>query len=115
MVLKDIKLYIKDLKEHYKQRVANLNEAPKLAIVQVGNNEASNRYVKNKVKDCEEVGVIADVYAYPEDITECELNDELVHMHEFYDGVIVQLPLPQHIRLEIVTAAIPINKKYAYY
>ena len=110
MVLKDIKPYTKDLKEHYKQRVANLNEAPKLAIVQVGNNEASNRYVKNKVKDCEEVGIIVDVYAYPENTTEWELDDELAHMHEFYDGVIVQLPLPQHIRPEIATAAIPADK-----
>ena len=110
MVLSEIKPYVRDLKEHYKKRVADLGEAPKLAIVQVGNNEASNRYVKNKVKDCEEVGVIADVYAYPEDITEWELDDELAHMHEFYDGVIVQLPLPQHIRPEIATAAIPADK-----
>ena len=110
MVLKDIKPYVKNLKEQYKQRVINLGETPKLAIVQVGENEASNRYVKNKVKDCNEVGIIADVYAYPENMTEFELDDELSHMHEYYDGVIVQLPLPQHIRSSIATAAIPADK-----
>ena len=110
MVLKDIKPYVKELKEQYKERVAILGDAPKLAIVQVGENEASNRYVKNKVKDCEEVGIVADVYAFPENTTEWELDDELAHMHEFYDGVIVQLPLPQHIRPEIATAAIPADK-----
>ena len=110
MVLKDIKPYVKKLKEQYKERVAILGDAPKLAIVQVGENEASNRYVKNKVKDCEEVGIVANVYAFPEDITEWELDDELAHMHEFYDGVIVQLPLPQHIRPSIATAAIPADK-----
>ena len=110
MVLKDIKPYVKELKEQYKERVVILGDAPKLAIVQVGENEASNRYVKNKVKDCEEVGIIADVYAYPENMTEWELDDELAHMHEFYDGVIVQLPLPQHIRPHIATAAIPADK-----
>ena len=110
MILKDIKPYVKELKESYKERVAAIGEAPKLAIVQVGENEASNRYVKNKVKDCNEVGIVADVYAYPENMTEWELDDELSHMHEYYDGVIVQLPLPQHIRPQIATAAIPADK-----
>jgi methylenetetrahydrofolate dehydrogenase (NADP+)/methenyltetrahydrofolate cyclohydrolase len=110
MVLKDIKPYVKELKEQYKERIAKLGEAPKLAIVQVGNNEASNRYVKNKVKDCEEVGIIADVIRYPENTTEFELDDQLDHMHEYYDGIIVQLPLPQHIRPHIATAAIPADK-----
>ena len=110
MVLKEIKPYVKDLKEQLKERVTKLEEAPKLAIVQVGNNEASNRYVKNKVKDCEEVGVVANVYVFPENIAEWELKEELAHMHEFYDGIIVQLPLPQHIRPETATAAIPADK-----
>lgn len=110
MILGNIKDYTKELKESFKERIAALGEAPKLAIIQVGNVEASNRYVKNKVKDCQEVGIIADVYAYPEDMTEFELDDELSHMHEFYDGVIVQLPLPQHIRPSIATAAIPADK-----
>ena len=35
---------------------------PKLAIIQVGNNETSSRYVRNKVKDCEEVGIYAKVF-----------------------------------------------------
>ena len=39
------------------------------AIIQVGNNEASNRYVRNKVKDCEEIGIIAHVYKFDEDIS----------------------------------------------
>lgn len=110
MILKDIKSYVKELKESYKIRIAALGEAPKLAIVQVGNVEASNRYIKNKVRDCEEVGIQAHVYAYPDNITEWELDDELIHLEEFYDGVIVQLPLPSHIRSSIATAAIPAHK-----
>lgn len=111
MILKDIKPYVQELKQQYKKEVEAFGDnPPKLAIVQIGNNEASNRYVNNKVKDCKEVGIIADVYAYPEDITEFELNNELYDMQEFYDGVIVQLPLPQHIRSSITTAAIPPSK-----
>lgn len=110
MVLMDIKEYVKKYKEDMKVRVAALDQAPKLAIVQVGNVEASNRYIRNKVKDCQEVGIIADVYQFPEDMTEFELDDELTHMQEFYDGVIVQLPLPPHIRQEVAIAAIQSDK-----
>ena len=105
-ILKDPKLYVAQKKEELKNRIKKLKNFPKLAIIQVGENEASNRYVRNKVKDCEEVGIAADVYAYPENTTEFELDDELTHLQEYYDGVIVQLPLPQHIRPSIATAAI---------
>ena len=106
MVLGNIKEYTKALKEQFKDRIAAIGDAPKLAIIQVGNVEASNRYIKNKVKDCEEVGIIADVYRYPEDITEHELCENIKLDQEHYDGVIVQLPLPPHIREKVVVAAI---------
>lgn len=110
MILKNIKEYIAFLKEKFKYRISQLSTAPKLAIIQVGNVEASNRYIRNKVKDCEEVGITADIYAYPENITEWELDNELEHLQEFYDGVIVQLPLPPHIRTKVATAAIDPSK-----
>ena len=97
-ILKDPKQYVALKKEKLKERIRKLQNFPKLAIVQVGENEASNRYVRNKVKDCEEVGIVADVYSYPENTTEFELDDELTHLQEYYDEIIVQLPLPQHIR-----------------
>ena len=110
MVLGNIKEYTKELKEQFKERIAVIGDAPKLAIIQVGNVEASNRYIKNKVKDCEEVGIVADVYQYPEDITEHELCEAVRLDQEHYDGVIVQLPLPPHIREKVVVAAIDIEK-----
>lgn len=110
MVLGNIKEYTKELKEQFKERIAVLGDAPRLAIIQVGNNEASNRYIKNKIKDCEEVGIIAEHYGFEEDITETELAEEIKVIAEFADGVIVQLPLPPHIRPESATAAIPVEK-----
>lgn len=112
MELKDIKSYVECRKAVLKERVAQgwKENPPKLAIVQVGENEASNRYVRNKVKDCEEVGIVADAYYYPKNTTEFELVDEIEHMVEFYDGVMVQLPLPPHIRVEAALAAIPKEK-----
>ena len=110
MVLGNIKEYTTELKEQFKERIAAIGDAPKLAIIQVGNLEASNRYIKNKIKDCEEVGIIAEHYGFDNDITEVELVEEIQAIAEFADGVIVQLPLPQHIRSSIATAAIPAEK-----
>lgn len=110
MILKDIKEYTKSLKKCLTHQVSMMPEAPKLAIIQVGYNEASNRYIRNKVKDCKEVGIETSVYGYDDNIMEKELIEELTHLQDFYDGVIVQLPLPPHIRQEKVIAAIDKNK-----
>ena len=117
MELKDIKNYVNERKAALEYKIGlNMkmrrwnDKAPSLAIIQVGNNEASTRYVRNKVKDCNEVGITAEVYFYPENTTEFELVDEIEHLVEFYDGVMVQLPLPPHIRVEAAIAAIPKEK-----
>ena len=108
-ILKDIKVYTKELKESYKRRI-DKKDPPQLAIIQVGDVEASNRYVKNKIKDCEEVGIVAHRYWFKAEIEESELLEEINLLQDHYDGVIVQLPLPQHIRPEEVTAAIKPEK-----
>ena len=109
-ILKPIKEYVAVLKSLLKAKIAKMEKAPQLAIVQVGNVEASNRYVKNKVKDCQEVGIVAHVYHFEDSITEWELVDEIKDIQEHYHGIIVQLPLPQHIRSEKVVAAIKPEK-----
>ena len=110
MVLGNIKKYTTELKEQFKERIAVIGDAPKLAIIQVGNVEASNRYIRNKMKDCDEVGITAHLYQYPEDITEIELCENIKLDQPHYDGVIVQLPLPPHIREKAVVAAIDPEK-----
>lgn len=110
MVLGNIKEYTKALKEQFKERISNFGEPPTLLIIQVGNVESSNRYIRNKMKDCDEVGITAHLYQYPEDITEKELCEAIKLDQEFYDGVIVQLPLPPHIREKAVVAAIDPEK-----
>ena len=79
-----------------------IKELSKLAIIQVGNNK------------CEDVGIPAHVYGYPENITEFELVNELCHLQEFYDEFIIQLPLPPHIRQEVAAAAIDIAKNMKF-
>ena len=109
-MLINIKEYVKELKQKFCTKVTAMGETPSLIIIQVGNNEASNRYVKNKVKDCAEVGIDAQIYYYPETIGTAELTDEIKSLQEFADGVIVQLPLPPHINPEAVLQAIDPSK-----
>lgn len=106
MILKNCKEFTSLWKEELKERVEKLAEAPVLGIIQVGNVEASNRYVRNKMKDCDEVGIIYKHVICPEDISMEELIDTIDSVQYTSDGIIVQLPLPEHIDPNKVVAAI---------
>ena len=110
MILKNIKEYTQKRKAELKEQVSAMAAAPRLAIIQVGTVEASTRYVRNKIKDCEEVGIEAHWYGYEEFYTTEELIAEIRDLVPFYDGLIVQLPLPKHIDATKVLAAIPVEK-----
>lgn len=110
MILRNIKEYTQKRKAELKEHVSAMAAAPRLAIIQVGTVEASTRYVRNKIKDCEEVGIEAHWYGYEEDYTTEDLITEIRDLVPFYDGLIVQLPLPQHVDADKVLAAIPKEK-----
>ena len=110
MILKNIKEYVAKRKAALKETIEKFVKAPSLAIIQVGNVEASNRYIRNKIKDCQEVGINAHWYHYDIAIGEDELITEIKDLQEHYDGVIVQLPIPEHLREEVVLAAITPDK-----
>ncbi len=90
----------------------NTGSRPGLAVVIVGENPASQVYVRNKRKACEQVGFNSWVYEMPESTTQEELNalidklngDENVH------GILVQLPLPSHLDEEQVILRIKPEK-----
>lgn len=106
-ILKNIKEYTANVKRELKEEVEGFSIAPSLAIIQVGAVEASNRYIRNKIKDCQEVGINAHHYAYEESITTDELALEVKDLAEHYNGIIVQLPLPVHIDVAAINDAIP--------
>ena len=101
-----MKEYAEMRKAQLKEQVAQMEFPPSLMIIQVGNNEASNRYVRNKIKDCEEVGIAAIHYIAKEDITTEELIDFINERQEFFSGIIVQQPLPKHIDQSRIDEAI---------
>lgn len=109
-MLKDIKQFVSLWKDIIKDKISKLNHKPKLVIVQVGDNEASSRYVRNKVKDCDEVGIAATVVNMPTDVSTTELVARVKEEQKSADGIIVQLPLPEHISEKSVIEAIDIKK-----
>lgn len=98
----DCKSIAQDIKNKIKNIIAKADYAPVLYIYQVGDNPASNAYIRGKLRDCEEVGIEAELIKLPEDITEDELNNKILEDYnwEDVDGIIVQLPLPKHINPE---------------
>jgi methylenetetrahydrofolate dehydrogenase (NADP+)/methenyltetrahydrofolate cyclohydrolase len=110
MILKDIKEYRAAAIEKLKDKVSQMEIKPSLAIIQVGDNEASNRYVRNKIRDCESVDIDGRIFKFSEDVLESTLLDQIKEIQKDYDSIIVQLPLPKHISVEKVTAAIDPSK-----
>ncbi|MFC4712014.1 bifunctional methylenetetrahydrofolate dehydrogenase/methenyltetrahydrofolate cyclohydrolase FolD [Planococcus dechangensis] len=101
------------IKERVQQRVEKLKAngiTPGLSVVLVGDDSASQTYVKNKKKTCESLGMRSDLHLYPESLSEQELLakiDELNKDPEIH-GILVQLPLPRHIdEFNIITAIAP--------
>lgn len=95
----DCKSIAQDIKDKIKNIIAEDDYAPILHIYQVGDSPASNAYIRGKLRDCEEVGIEAELIKLPKNITEDELNNKILEDYnwEYVDGIIVQLPLPKHI------------------
>ena len=97
--LLDARPYVEKKILELKERVKALPYIPKLIIIRVGNDPASERYIRNKVKKCEEVGIIPRIVHLSENIGYEEL-ERLLHnfnKSKFNDGILLQLPLPKHL------------------
>lgn len=109
-ILSDIKNKIEDYIEISKSRLGYQISKPSMAIVLVGNNPASESYVKGKLKACEKAGINHNLIRFPETISAFELLEEVKRLNKSsYDGFIVQLPLPAHIKSDAI-----INEISAY-
>ena len=103
------------IKDELKQKVSDLKEKGIclcLAVIQVGNDPASSVYVGNKKKACEYIGIESLSYELPEDVTQKELISLIESLNEREDvnGILVQLPLPEHIDEDAVIRAIAPEK-----
>ncbi len=96
--------------ENLKQRLNNMSEKPTLAVILVGDDPASQIYVKNKKKTAENLGINSIVINYPSDISENILLDKIQELNNDnkITAILVQLPLPKHIdKFKIIDAIAP--------
>ncbi|MFN2338097.1 MAG: bifunctional methylenetetrahydrofolate dehydrogenase/methenyltetrahydrofolate cyclohydrolase FolD [Gammaproteobacteria bacterium] len=102
----------KDIAARVQERLARGKRPPGLAVLLVGNSPASEIYVRNKRRACEEVGFLSRSYDLSTDTTERELLDLIdnLNLDEEIDGILVQLPLPEHIDPETVLERIHADK-----
>jgi methylenetetrahydrofolate dehydrogenase (NADP+)/methenyltetrahydrofolate cyclohydrolase len=99
-----------------RDRVTRLKQqkgiVPGLAVIMVGENPASQVYVRNKIRASQDVGIYSRVVTYKSDVTTAEVvariialnNDPRIH------GILVQLPLPPHLPLDAILSAISVQK-----
>ena len=110
MKIIDGKTLAQNLRKKIANEVKQYSRPPGLAVILVGDDEASQLYVRNKTRACVEVGFYSDQIHKSSNITEEELLSEVNRLNENQniDGILVQLPLPSHIDSnKIIEAIIP--------
>ena len=107
-----IKEFIKLRKEELKQEFLSLHDDRKFVIVQMNEDDASNAYIKGKLKDAAELNVNAELRKFPLDFSQEELLKEIdkLNKDDSVVGFIVQMPLPKQIDEEAVKLAVAPNK-----
>ena len=105
----------KIIRAEWKQRVELLKQqdlTPGLAVILVGDDPASQVYVRNKVKACGEMGLHSELHQFPSEVSEKTLLARIAELNANpkIHGILVQLPLPPHIDNNKVMEAISIEK-----
>lgn len=111
----DGKALAEELRADFSVRVAALKAkgiTPGLAVVLVGEDPASQVYVRNKVNSCAQVGMHSEKIVYPPDVSQSEVLAKLAELNADPNihGILVQLPLPKHFDSDLVLEAIAPEK-----
>ena len=116
MIVLDGKNTAKQIRKELSREVELIRQQrgkePTSAIIMVGNNLASEVYVKNKIKSAQEIGIKTILIELPENTTEAQLLEKITHLNndKQIDGFIIQLPLPEHIKEKNIIEAISPTK-----
>ena len=108
----DGKLLAQNIYQKLAKQIAQMNQTPQLDIVLVGSDEASEIYVRNKIKAAAKIGINAVLHRLPQDISERELSVLIENLNNdsAVNGIIVQLPLPEHINTHLIINRIAPHK-----
>ena len=105
MILLDGKLVRDKILEELKNKINNKNIS--FAIIQIGNNEASNIYIKQKEKMCENLGIRFKCYKLDENIKEDKIINLVEKLNESeVNGILLQLPIPEHLNVKKIVDSI---------
>ena len=101
-----------EIKENTQKFIAETGITPGLAVVIVGTDPASQVYVRNKRRACEEVGFYSEAYELPEETTQAELETlvDKLNADPKIHGILCQLPLPKHLNEEAILLRIDPKK-----
>ena len=104
----DGKLVSNEIKSELKKYIDYNNLKIGMAVIQVGDNPASNVYIKNKAKVAESLGVNFEHYKFDIDITEDVIISKIekLNNNDNIHGIIVQLPLPEHLDKDLIVNSI---------
>lgn len=108
----DGKKAAEQIKTELKEKIQRFSKAPKLAIILVGDDEASRIYVRNKQKAAAQIGIQTELFHLQNDVTESDLLNLILRLNEDkgVNGIIVQLPLPSHLPTgKIINAISPLK------
>lgn len=111
-IIMDGKKVANEFYEKLAERINKLDSRPSLTVVIVGDDEASNIYVNNKIKACEKLGITSNVIKLSENITHNKLENVIKDLNNDItcDAILVQAPLPEHIDANEIFNLIDKNK-----
>ncbi|WP_434797547.1 bifunctional 5,10-methylenetetrahydrofolate dehydrogenase/5,10-methenyltetrahydrofolate cyclohydrolase [Terrisporobacter vanillatitrophus] len=112
MTLLDARQLVTKKVAELKDRVNKLSKKPSLVIIRVGEDFASGKYVSNKVKKCEEVGINSKIIHLDENISQDEVEKIIIDLNKDKDvtGILLQLPIPRHLNEDYLTNLIEDEK-----
>lgn len=112
MKIIDGKALATQIRAELKTKIEECEKKPGLAVVIVGEDSASQIYVRNKIKACGELGIRSYSYQLPETATQEDVEGLLdtLAADKKIDGILLQLPLPKHLNTDAATSHIPFEK-----
>lgn len=112
MTLLDARQLVAKKIAELRDRVDKLSKKPSLVIIRVGEDFASGKYVANKIKKCEEVGIDSKIIHLDENIRQDEVEKIIIDLNKDKDvtGILLQLPIPKHLNEDYLTNLIEDEK-----
>ena len=112
MTLLDARKLVSKKVDELKSRVDKLSKKPSLVIIRVGDDFASGKYVANKIKKCDEVGIDSKIIHFDGDVKQEIVEETILNLNKDEDitGILLQLPIPKHLDEDSLTNLIEDEK-----